>query len=79
VLTRHFPHLDPATLLTIGDSPNDAPLFNPAHFPQSVGVANVRPYCDRLPHPPAYITTQPEGHGFGELLNHLLQLRSNVV
>jgi hydroxymethylpyrimidine pyrophosphatase-like HAD family hydrolase len=75
VLARHFPHIDPATLLTVGDSPNDAPLFNPAHFPQSVGVANVRHYCDRLPHPPAYLTIHPEGRGFCELLDHLLQVR----
>src|SRR5260221_325649 len=42
MLGRHFALSDAAILARcafIGDSPNDAPMF--AHFPLSVGVANV--------------------------------------
>ena len=53
-----------------GDSPNDAPMF--AHFPLSVGVANVRDFADRLSHPPRFITHNAFGAGFAELAQHLL-------
>jgi HAD superfamily hydrolase (TIGR01484 family) len=67
VLARHFPHIDPTEVLTVGDSPNDESLFNPAIFPHSVGVANLQAYCDRLAHLPTYLTTAPEVAGFLEL------------
>ena len=35
-----------AQVLFVGDSPNDAPMF--AHFPNSIGVANVRDFEGRL-------------------------------
>jgi HAD superfamily hydrolase (TIGR01484 family) len=54
----------------VGDSPNDAPMF--AYFPNSVGVANVRPFLDRIATPPAYITQREAGAGFVELANALL-------
>jgi HAD superfamily hydrolase (TIGR01484 family) len=54
----------------VGDSPNDAPMF--AYFPNSVGVANVRPYLDRIATPPAYVTQRDAGAGFVELANDLL-------
>ena len=54
----------------VGDSPNDAPMF--AFFPNSVGVANVRPFLDRIAIPPAYITQAESGAGFVELANFLL-------
>ena len=53
-----------------GDSPNDAPMF--AHFPHAVGVANLRRFLDRIPAPPAYITTREAGAGFAELVDFLL-------
>jgi HAD superfamily hydrolase (TIGR01484 family) len=53
-----------------GDSPNDAPMF--AYFPNAVGVANLRRFLDRVPNPPAYITTHEAGAGFGELVDFLL-------
>ncbi|WP_218081710.1 HAD family hydrolase [Anthocerotibacter panamensis] len=71
VLRTYFLHLPPEAVLTVGDSPNDAPLFDPAHFPNSVGVANVAHYAGVLPHPPAYITTHSEGQGFCELVDWL--------
>ena len=54
----------------VGDSPNDAPMFG--FFPNSVGVANVRPFLDRLAAPPAYITQREAGAGFVELADFLL-------
>jgi len=53
-----------------GDSPNDAPMF--AYFPNAVGVANVRPFLDRIAVPPAYITQREAGAGFVELADALL-------
>jgi hydroxymethylpyrimidine pyrophosphatase-like HAD family hydrolase len=54
----------------VGDSPNDAPLF--AWFPLSVGVANIRPFLDRIATPPAYVTHAEAGAGFEELAALLL-------
>jgi HAD superfamily hydrolase (TIGR01484 family) len=54
----------------VGDSPNDAPMF--AFFPNSVGVANVRPFLDRIATPPAYVTQRDAGPGFVELADALL-------
>lgn len=76
VLHHSFPHLNREQVLTIGDSPNDASLFDPAHFPHSVGVANVRHYLDQLPHPPAYVTTGSEVDGFCEIVTRLINARS---
>ncbi len=72
VIKQFFPDLQPEQVLTVGDSPNDESLFDPALFPLSVGVANIRNYCDRLKHQPAYITTASEGLGFCELARLLL-------
>ncbi len=54
----------------IGDSPNDAPMF--AYFPNSVGVANVRQFADRIATLPAYITQRAAGAGFAELADFLI-------
>jgi hypothetical protein len=54
----------------IGDSPNDAPMFD--FFPYSVGVANVREFGERLSTPPKYVTTREAGAGFSELVDLLL-------
>ncbi len=53
-----------------GDSPNDAPMF--AFFDRSVGVANVRPFLDRIATPPRYVTQGKGGAGFAELARHLV-------
>lgn len=74
VIDRYFPGLKPEQVLTVGDSPNDESLFDPSLFPLSVGVANVRHYCDRMKHQPTYITTAPEGKGFCELTQILTRL-----
>jgi HAD superfamily hydrolase (TIGR01484 family) len=57
-------------LIFIGDSPNDAPLF--AHFPNSVGVANVLKYKERLLSKPAWVTRKEGGFGFAEMVDQLL-------
>ena len=72
VISKYYPQLLPEQIVTVGDSPNDESLFNSSLFPISVGVANIKHYCDRLKHQPTYITNQAEGAGFGELLKLLL-------
>jgi len=56
--------------LFAGDSPNDAPLF--AYFPNSVGVANLRAFADRIATLPAYVTVGEGGAGFAEIARALL-------
>jgi HAD superfamily hydrolase (TIGR01484 family) len=75
VMAQQFPDVTPAQVLTLGDSLNDESLFDAGRFPLSVGVANVREYCDRLQHQPQYITTQAEGKGFAELVQQILSHR----
>jgi len=57
----------------IGDSPNDAPMFE--FFPISIGVANVRYFAGRLAAPPKYVTESESGAGFAELAEFLLAER----
>ncbi len=54
----------------VGDSPNDAPLFE--FFPHSVGVANVLDFRTRLTHLPTYVTSRRHSAGFRELADLLL-------
>ena len=54
----------------IGDSPNDEPMFE--YFPNSVGVANVLAFYDRLTFKPAWITKDEGGIGFAQLAKVLL-------
>lgn len=49
----------------VGDSTNDARMF--AHFPNSVGVANVARFWDALSHHPRYVTQGERGAGFAEV------------
>lgn len=62
-----------ARYVFIGDSPNDAPMFE--FFPSAVGVANVRAFAARLTAFPAYVTDGESGAGFAELVAHLLASR----
>ena len=55
----------------IGDSPNDAPMFE--FFPQSVGVANIRRFAGALTAAPKYVTGADCGAGFAEVVAHLLR------
>jgi hydroxymethylpyrimidine pyrophosphatase-like HAD family hydrolase len=75
VLAAQFPDVTPDEVVTVGDSPNDETLFDPAAFPHSVGVANIRHYWHTLRHHPAYVTSSPESQGFLELSQALLATR----
>jgi hypothetical protein len=57
----------------VGDSPNDAPMFE--FFPHSIGVANIREFAGRLAHEPRYVTAAPGGAGFCEVADCLLSVR----
>ena len=59
-------------VIFIGDSPNDAPMF--AYFPNSVGVANVLQFENRLTSQPAWVTRQKSGYGFAEMVGVLLDI-----
>jgi HAD superfamily hydrolase (TIGR01484 family) len=54
-----------------GDSPNDEPMF--AWFEHSVGVANVARFAAELKDKPKYVTPAASGHGFAQLVTHLLE------
>ena len=60
-----------STYVFIGDSANDASMF--AHYPLSVGVANVRKFLDRFDAHPAYVCDAEYGAGFVELVDFLLK------
>jgi HAD superfamily hydrolase (TIGR01484 family) len=62
------------TSVFIGDSLNDAPMFE--SFPFSVGVANVLNVLPQLPKAPAYITHAAQGDGFIELADAILSAKS---
>lgn len=64
---------DAATVVFVGDSPNDAPMFG--FFPNSVGVANVIAFAGVLPAAPRWVTSQPTARGFAELADLLLEVR----
>lgn len=62
---------DNETVMFVGDSPNDEPLFS--HFANSVGVANVREFAmKRLP---AWVTNGRAADGFCEVARMLLDGR----
>ena len=56
-------------VIFIGDSPNDAPMF--AYFPNSVGVANVLQFEERMISKPAWVTRKAGGYGFAEMVDQL--------
>ncbi|MBU8848405.1 MAG: HAD-IIB family hydrolase [Desulfobacterales bacterium] len=56
-------------VIYVGDSPNDEPMFE--YFPNSVGVANVLEFFDRLVFKPAWITKDEGGFGFTQLVKVL--------
>ncbi len=58
----------------IGDSPNDTEAF--AHFPNSVGVANVKKHIGKMTSAPRYVTDGVHGVGFAELADRILGART---
>ena len=64
---------DKECFVFVGDSPNDAPMFE--YFPHSVGVANVSDFEGALGAEPAYVCNERCGQGFVELADALLAAR----
>jgi len=64
---------DKKRFVFVGDSPNDAPMFQ--YFPHSVGVANVRDFEADPDTEPAYVCKARCGQGFVELADALLAVR----
>ncbi len=64
---------DKKRFVFVGDSPNDAPMFQ--YFPHSVGVANVRDVEADPDTEPAYVCKARCGQGFVELADALLAVR----
>ncbi len=58
----------------VGDSTNDQLMF--AHFPLSVGVANLMHFAPQLHTWPTYITPSERGAGFAEVARALLSARA---
>lgn len=73
LIARHLGGAPRSRFAFVGDSANDAPMFE--GFPVSVGVANVRDSLDRLPTPPAFVTQGREGRGFEELVAAVMNHR----
>lgn len=61
---------DKASYVFVGDSPNDAPMFD--YFPNAIGVANIQEFIGRLESEPAYVTQARCGAGFAEVVDILL-------
>jgi HAD superfamily hydrolase (TIGR01484 family) len=64
---------DAPAFVFAGDSPNDQPMFR--HFPNAVGVANVRAMADMMTDLPAWVTRSEGSAGFAELAAALLAAR----
>jgi len=62
---------DRAAVVYVGDSPNDAPMFN--FFPYSVGVANIERFAGLIATPPKYVSRASSGAGFAEVVARLLE------
>jgi hydroxymethylpyrimidine pyrophosphatase-like HAD family hydrolase len=77
-LNQHIsPGIDPTTeVITIGDSVNDAPLFEPGAFAVTVGVRTVLQFLPPLGDcVPDYVTLASGGAGFNEIGSLLVQAR----
>ena len=61
----------------VGDSTNDQLMF--AHFPHSIGVANIRRFEAQLAHKPRYITVGERGAGFAEVTTAIAEARNTPV
>jgi HAD superfamily hydrolase (TIGR01484 family) len=57
-----------------GDSPNDEPMFQA--FKNSFAVANIKNFANRLKHQPAYVSDKTGGHGFVQIANRILELKT---
>ena len=67
--------VDPLTVATVGDAPNDDGLFVPGRFGLTVGTADVAAQRHVFPHLPQAVTMQREADGFLQLARALLDAR----
>lgn len=58
------------SIIFIGDSPNDVPMFQ--FFTHSVGVANMLAFKEKITHKPAWVTQREGGYGFAEMVDLIL-------
>lgn len=65
---------DNGSIVFVGDSPNDAPMFG--MFDHSCGVANVLDFKDTLPAEPTWVASHKGGAGFVEIVEKILSARS---
>ncbi|MEW7009778.1 HAD-IIB family hydrolase [Lentilitoribacter sp. EG35] len=65
--------LDNNCIAFVGDSPNDAPMFD--MFNHSCGVANVLDFKDTLPAAPKWVASKKGGAGFVEIAEKILSAR----
>ena len=63
-----------AEFVFVGDSPNDAPMFD--FFTNACGVANVRDFMGQMPARPGWVAHSRGGTGFREIVDHLLEART---
>jgi len=61
---------DKKSVIFIGDSPNDVPMFK--YFPHSVGVGNILRVEERMDYKPVWMTRKEGGYGFAEMVEILL-------
>lgn len=66
-------NIDPRTVVTVGDAPNDAGLFTADRFGLTVGTADVLEQRKWFPQLPEYVTAAREVDGFLELARMLLE------
>ncbi|HLT37099.1 MAG TPA: hypothetical protein VK034_12465 [Enhygromyxa sp.] len=70
-------NLDPRTVVTVGDAPNDAGLFTTDRFGLTVGTADVLAQRRWFPQLPEYVTAARELDGFSQLAELLLRTCSS--
>lgn len=68
--------IDPATVTTIGDAPNDAGLFRAGRFGLTVGTQDVLGQRDHFEQLPEFIADAREAAAFLQLAEGLLALRA---
>jgi hydroxymethylpyrimidine pyrophosphatase-like HAD family hydrolase len=64
---------DDSSVLFVGDSPNDEPMF--ARFPLACAVANISRYKGFIQHLPTFVSQKECGEGFAEIVETLLEKR----
>lgn len=64
---------DAHEIVFIGDSPNDAPMFD--FFPVTVGVKNIEDSASEISTQPTFVTNARGGLGFAELAETILEAR----